>query len=310
MQNSLHIRPLIHKLCRVSYNRTWLTLAFFFINYNCKIIIIIFILFYRTHESIYDNVKYQLGLNQSIPGIPDKDYPIYNKIPNTTFSCSGKLDGYYSDVETRCQAFRVCANTATSPHGFAFLCPNGTLFSQKDLVCNWYRNVNCNDSMLYYNSNVSLGTELDIINTIKHMIEYPIKILREGYTYTSNDGRINNKENHENYDFQLKKFDNMDDKKDLLINNLGKLSADVNFYYQTKNDSAEIKKIIGNNKYEMNLALNINNLAEIDFDDKDLHHDKQTFRFLSQEFTSQKLPARINIKQQSDVSKTEFILLF
>lgn len=39
--------------------------------------------------------------------------------------------GYYADIGARCQVFRVCANTAEDiSKGFAFLCPNGTLFNQ------------------------------------------------------------------------------------------------------------------------------------------------------------------------------------
>lgn len=266
-------------------------------------LILIFYFICRTHEYINNDVKYQHELKNSIPGTPDKDYPIYNKIPNTTFSCSGRHEGYYSDVETRCQAFRVCANTALSAQGFAFLCPNGTLFSQKDLVCNWYRNVNCNDSMLYYNNNVKLGTELDIINTVKHMIEYPIKMLNEGYSYINNEP-INSTAKHDNYD--LEKFENVvNNKNDLLINNLGEFSTDVN--YESNNYSSVIN-IIGNNTNEMNLALNINNLAEIDFEDKDLDHNKQTFRFLSQEFTSQKLQLPSKQELQIDVSMIRFII--
>lgn len=43
--------------------------------------------------------------------------------------------GYYADIGARCQVFRICANTAeNTAKGFAFLCPNGTLFNQGDLV--------------------------------------------------------------------------------------------------------------------------------------------------------------------------------
>lgn len=40
----------------------------------------------------------------SVPGVPGKDYPNLKRIPRTSFSCSGKKPGgYYADVETGCQ---------------------------------------------------------------------------------------------------------------------------------------------------------------------------------------------------------------
>lgn len=107
-------------------------------------------------------------LADAIPGEPDTDYPILGEIPETDFSCVGRtpgrfpdlellayyvtllsrysrkrvgksnkiffLSGYYADIGARCQVFRVCANTANNTaKGFAFLCPNGTLFNQGKL---------------------------------------------------------------------------------------------------------------------------------------------------------------------------------
>lgn len=35
---------------------------------------------------------------------PGVDYPIYNSVPfGLTFTCGGKLPGYYADPEARCQ---------------------------------------------------------------------------------------------------------------------------------------------------------------------------------------------------------------
>lgn len=47
---------------------------------------------------------------------------------------NNKKPGYYADIGSRCQVFRICANTANDTgKGFAFLCPNGTLFNQGEL---------------------------------------------------------------------------------------------------------------------------------------------------------------------------------
>ncbi|GBP89859.1 hypothetical protein EVAR_62350_1 [Eumeta japonica] len=76
----------------------------------------------------------------SIPGEPGQDYPTLSGIPKTSFTCSDKAPGYYADVETDCQVFRVCA--AGTNYGFqSFLCPNGTVFNQEVAVCDWWMNV-------------------------------------------------------------------------------------------------------------------------------------------------------------------------
>lgn len=82
-------------------------------------------------------------------------------------------------METRCQAFRICAHTARGTQGFGFLCPNGTLFSQKNFVCDWYRNVNCAESEQYYSKNSAnrIGSNSDMMEKVRQMMEYPMKTI-------------------------------------------------------------------------------------------------------------------------------------
>lgn len=84
--------------------------------------------------------------------------------------------GYYADLEARCQVFRVCANTDLTGQGFAFLCPNGTLFNQKVFVCDWYSNVNCPTSEKYYNGNegAHIGLHEEMMEHVKQMIQFPL----------------------------------------------------------------------------------------------------------------------------------------
>ncbi|SPP73579.1 uncharacterized protein LOC117592649 [Drosophila guanche] len=121
----------------------------------------------------------QFDLRHTIPGEPGLDYPILSAPPKTSFVCKGRHEGYYADVESRCQAFRICAHTARTPQGFGFLCPNGTLFSQKNFVCDWYRNVNCDESERYYDMNVdnSVGSTHQMMERVRHMMEYPMKTI-------------------------------------------------------------------------------------------------------------------------------------
>ncbi|CAB3257126.1 unnamed protein product [Arctia plantaginis] len=114
----------------------------------------------------------------AVPGEPGNDYPTLGAIPRTDFSCAGKEPGYYADIETNCQVFRVC--TVGSTYGFqSFLCPNGTLFNQAVFVCDWWMNVNCKTSQQLINNNnekfgnLRLGPQL--MKDIKKMLTHPMR---------------------------------------------------------------------------------------------------------------------------------------
>ncbi|XP_017078573.1 protein split ends [Drosophila eugracilis] len=133
----------------------------------------------------------QYDLRHTIPGEPGLDYPILSAPPKTSFVCRGRHEGYYADVESRCQAFRICAHTARSPQGFGFLCPNGTLFSQKNFVCDWYRNVNCDDSERYYemNEEKTVGSTHEMMERVRHMMEYPMKTISKALQQTKSQSQ-------------------------------------------------------------------------------------------------------------------------
>ncbi|KAK0168757.1 hypothetical protein PV327_002527 [Microctonus hyperodae] len=79
-------------------------------------------------------------------GQPGIDYPMLTKIPATSFSCRGIKGGYYADLETNCQVFHICDNGRK----ISFLCPNGTIFQQSQLICDWWFKVDCSKSTELY----------------------------------------------------------------------------------------------------------------------------------------------------------------
>ncbi|XP_049820749.1 uncharacterized protein LOC126264953 [Aethina tumida] len=84
----------------------------------------------------------------TLPGDPDLDYPTYRDIPRTAFSCQGKVNWrYYADIDTGCQVFHVCE---TQYSKISFLCPIGSIFNQKHLVCDWWYNVDCSGAESLY----------------------------------------------------------------------------------------------------------------------------------------------------------------
>ncbi|XP_018401257.1 PREDICTED: mucin-5AC-like, partial [Cyphomyrmex costatus] len=85
-----------------------------------------------------------------VTGQPGVDYPALTSIPATSFSCRGLRGGYYADLETNCQVFHICDNGRK----ISFLCPNGTIFQQSQLICDWWFKVDCSKSTELYEQSV------------------------------------------------------------------------------------------------------------------------------------------------------------
>ncbi|XP_026667445.1 uncharacterized protein LOC108622637 isoform X2 [Ceratina calcarata] len=81
-----------------------------------------------------------------VTGQPGVDFPALTSIPATSFSCRGLKGGYYADLETNCQVFHICDNGRK----ISFLCPNGTIFQQSQLICDWWFKVDCSKSAELY----------------------------------------------------------------------------------------------------------------------------------------------------------------
>ncbi|XP_028033326.1 uncharacterized protein LOC114245378 [Bombyx mandarina] len=88
------------------------------------------------------------------PGSPGIDYPILTAIPQTSFNCkTQRYKGFFADTETRCQVWHYCDLNGGQA---SFLCPNGTIFSQAGLTCDWWFNVRCDSATQLYVLNESL----------------------------------------------------------------------------------------------------------------------------------------------------------
>ncbi|XP_058795208.1 uncharacterized protein LOC131666500 [Phymastichus coffea] len=81
-------------------------------------------------------------------GKPHVDYPAYTEIPETEFSCKQqRYKGFFGDPQTGCQVWHYCdLNGGKS----SFLCPNGTIFNQVALTCDWWFNVKCESTTQLY----------------------------------------------------------------------------------------------------------------------------------------------------------------
>ena len=130
---------------------------------------------------------------QTTPGKPWKDYPDYDAIPETSFSCDKQMKGgYYADPETRCQVYHICSKEVgkTGLTKKSVLCPKGTQFQQKDFVCDWWFNVDCSTTEDFYRSNRKKGraadpTQLGSAFSVQQVIDCargdPVTGRRKGY---------------------------------------------------------------------------------------------------------------------------------
>ncbi|XP_055313241.1 uncharacterized protein LOC129574799 isoform X2 [Sitodiplosis mosellana] len=88
--------------------------------------------------------------NNRVPGsgTPGIDFPAYSVIPKTNFNCSEqRYKGFFGDPEAGCQAWHYCDLNGGQA---SFLCPNGTIFSQVLLTCDWWFNVKCSATAQLY----------------------------------------------------------------------------------------------------------------------------------------------------------------
>jgi hypothetical protein len=119
---------------------------------------------YRSNSnSAAGDGNYLKMLMNVIPGVPGQDYPIHSAIPQTSFSCSGKVyGGYYADPAADCQVFHVCSQ----PRGFhSFLCPNGTIFHQTYLTCDFWYNSDCSEAESQYGINNQIEAKREQIDS-------------------------------------------------------------------------------------------------------------------------------------------------
>ncbi|CAB4060727.1 unnamed protein product [Lepeophtheirus salmonis] len=90
------------------------------------------------------------GLNDDQRVTNNKDLLELYSTPSN-FQCTNQeYPGLYADLETNCQTFHMCQ---VGGRQNTFICPVGTLFDQRYLVCNWSNQVNCRNSVEFYNIN-------------------------------------------------------------------------------------------------------------------------------------------------------------
>ncbi|XP_012141892.2 chitin-binding domain protein thawb isoform X3 [Megachile rotundata] len=131
----------------------------------------------ESDESLKKIVKRLAPEKNGVTGQPGVDFPALTTIPVTSFSCRGLKGGYYADLETNCQVFHICDNGRK----ISFLCPNGTIFQQSQLICDWWFKVDCSKSTeLYEQSSEELEEERRRAESRKPKLDYQQSIENGG----------------------------------------------------------------------------------------------------------------------------------
>ncbi|XP_053664848.1 uncharacterized protein LOC128713998 [Anopheles marshallii] len=108
---------------------------------------------------------------QGLVGRPGIDFPVLTHIPKTIFDCKSHGNGYFADLETRCQVFHICDDGKK----ISFLCPNGTIFRQLDLICDWWFKVDCAATPNHFAESTEMLTQAKRARLqSKHPVPQPI----------------------------------------------------------------------------------------------------------------------------------------
>lgn len=93
----------------------------------------------ESYQSPLDNQSNRSGPKKSDSGSPT-ELPDFTSFKNTsTFSCHGRITGYYADVKLNCRVYHFCTLIdsigETKYQRMSYICLEGSTFDQKDLNC-------------------------------------------------------------------------------------------------------------------------------------------------------------------------------
>lgn len=84
-----------------------------------------------------------------------KTDPLQKLLPYITFDCTGRLEGYYADLQFGCEVFHYCKKEGKR---FSFICPPNSTFNQKLMICDYEKmaKASCLDSPHFFHLNKQL----------------------------------------------------------------------------------------------------------------------------------------------------------
>ncbi|KAK8744905.1 hypothetical protein OTU49_000679 [Cherax quadricarinatus] len=98
------------------------------------------------------------NLPHELLGYDLSTYPFYKRLPKDlldpkfNFTCDNRHDGFYASIPHKCQVYHNCLFGVR----YDFLCANYTVFDQKNFICHYVSEVDCENSEKHYDRNDEL----------------------------------------------------------------------------------------------------------------------------------------------------------
>lgn len=153
-----------------------------------------------------DDVDYdyeEQDADEAALGLVSDAKTIRENIDTESFSCEGRVYGYYADVANDCQIFHVCY-PVTYPDGqgemfhWSFICPNQTIFDQSTLVCSFpLDSLDCEDAPSLYEGPDSINSKFGLVEEPREERDYEDNS-REGGDYEEDQRDY---EDNKDYDY-------------------------------------------------------------------------------------------------------------
>lgn len=100
-----------------------------------------------SENDLFENNSIDDNVTEIVPDIvthepepesyPEPDYTSYKN--TSTFTCYGRITGYYADVKLGCRVYHFCTQMdtigETAYQRMSYICLEGAIFDQKDLNC-------------------------------------------------------------------------------------------------------------------------------------------------------------------------------
>lgn len=97
-----------------------------------------------TQPEMQDSVDAERNSDQPAdeptPSVVTTELPDFTSYKDTsTFSCEGKITGYYADTKLHCRVYHFCTQMenlgVTTYQRMSYICLEGSIFDQRDLNC-------------------------------------------------------------------------------------------------------------------------------------------------------------------------------
>lgn len=161
---------------------------------------------------------------------------------------------------------------AQTTDGFKFLCPNGTIFSQENFVCDWYPKVNCDESEYYYHLNNEfeniLKTQREMLTAVQQKFSYTLRKLINTHLELL---KSQQEETTEGVYDNESEYENLSSSTESPITTTFDYDADK-YYYTTEQQNDQTTELLSNDDDDSSTSTTI---ATTSFENEDVDTDDE-----------------------------------